>query len=81
MIKLIIAFVVMYLIISVVLAAKRISAGRAFERATWGVPYGDVEYFYRKPVLFDRWTTIFYPAGSIILLWMRIVQTINEKNG
>lgn len=78
MLTVIILFATLYLMTSVVIAFHRISRGRRYESAIQDAPYGDIEYYYKKPVLFDSLTTIFYPAQLIIIGWIKIIHMINH---
>ena len=70
--------VVSYFLVSAAIAVCKITDERKYERAAWDLPYGNLEYYRDKPVLLDKYTLVFLPAGLIIIAWVLCIHTINR---
>lgn len=77
--RLFLTIIIVYLAISVFLAAKRIIARWKYEEYLNTVPAGDLWLHCPKTPLLDWFTTLFFPAHFIIITWVHLAQTINSR--
>lgn len=75
----VLGLLVLYLSISVAVAVDRLLTIGRYERSTWNVPFGDLkDYYASRPRLFTFWTSVFFPATIIIMIWVGIVKIFNS---